>query len=130
MTLDAITSIRDTYTALIMDLENAIESGSDRVRIGSGPSAAGLVRKLKNYKFVHLLHFLCIALKSMTQLALTFESNNVDLSIVQHTLSTLQQLKEKQGLIDIKILAIILVPLIMTLSRGHTAQIKRTVIMR
>ena len=100
--LDAITSIRDTYTALVMDLENAIESGSDRVRIGSGPSAAGLVRKLKNYKFVHLLHFLCDALKPMTQLALTFESNNVDLSIVQprlqHTLSTLQQLKEKPGL--------------------------------
>ena len=31
---------------------------------------------------------------------------------------------------DIEILAIILVPLIMTLSRGHTGQIKRTVIMR
>ena len=31
---------------------------------------------------------------------------------------------------DIKILAIILVPLIMNLSRGHTGQIKRTVIMR
>ena len=31
---------------------------------------------------------------------------------------------------DIVILAIILVPLIMTLSRGHTGQIKRTVIMR
>ena len=34
------------------------------------------------------------------------------------------------GLKDIYILAIILVPLIMTLSRGHTVQIKRTVIMR
>ena len=31
---------------------------------------------------------------------------------------------------DIEILAIILVPLIMTLSRGHTGQIKRTVVMR
>ena len=31
---------------------------------------------------------------------------------------------------DIENLAIILVPLIMTLSRGHTGQIKRTVIMR
>ena len=31
---------------------------------------------------------------------------------------------------DIEILAIILVPLIMTLSRGHTEQIKRTVIVR
>ena len=31
---------------------------------------------------------------------------------------------------DIEILAMILVPLIMTLSRGHTGQIKRTVIMR
>ena len=31
---------------------------------------------------------------------------------------------------EVKILAIILVPLIMTLSRGHTGQIKRTVIMR
>ena len=90
--LNAITSIRDTYTALVMDLENAKESGSDRVHIGSEPSAAGLVRKLKNYKFVHLLHFLCDALKPMAQLAKTFESNNVDLSILQprlqHTLST------------------------------------------
>ena len=31
---------------------------------------------------------------------------------------------------DIEILAIILVPLIMTLSRGHTGQIKRAVVMR
>ena len=31
---------------------------------------------------------------------------------------------------EVKILAIILVPRIMTLSRGHTGQIKRTVIMR
>ena len=31
---------------------------------------------------------------------------------------------------DIEILAIILVPLIMALSRGHTGQIKRTVIIR
>ena len=31
---------------------------------------------------------------------------------------------------DIEILAILLVPLIMTLSRGHTGHIKRTVIMR
>ena len=31
---------------------------------------------------------------------------------------------------DIEILAIILVPLIMSLSRGHTGQIKRTVVMR
>ena len=34
------------------------------------------------------------------------------------------------GVKDIEILAIILVPLIMTLSRGHTGQMKRTVIMR
>ena len=37
---------------------------------------------------------------------------------------TLSSLKE------VNILAIILVPLIMTLSRGHTGQIKRAVIMR
>ena len=34
------------------------------------------------------------------------------------------------GVKDIEILAIILVPLIMTLSRGHSGQMKRTVIMR
>ena len=89
--ISMLSHLSDTYTALVMDLENTKESGSDRVRIGSEPSAAGLVRKLKNYKFVHLLHFLCDALKPMTQLALTFVSNNVDLSIVQprlqHTLS-------------------------------------------
>ena len=100
--LDAVTSIRDTYPALVMDLENAIESGNDRVRIGSGPSASGLVKRVKSYKFVHLIHFLCDALKPVTQLALTFESNDVDLSIVQPklqlTLSTLQQLKDRPGL--------------------------------
>ena len=34
--LDAVTSIRDTF----LHLENEIESGSDRVCIGSGPSVS------------------------------------------------------------------------------------------
>ncbi|WAR10050.1 K1586-like protein [Mya arenaria] len=42
--LDAVTSLRDTYQAVNMDLENAIEAGNDKVRLGSGPSANGLVK--------------------------------------------------------------------------------------
>ena len=39
-------------------------------------------------------------------------------------------LRFELALKEVNILAIILVPLIMTISRGHTGQIKRTVIMR
>lgn len=88
--------------SLVMDLENTIESGSDKVCVGSGLSASCLLKKVKSYKFIPLIHFLCDALKTVTQLTLTFEYNNVDLSIAQPTLqltlSTLQQLKEKPGL--------------------------------
>lgn len=57
---------------------------------------------MKTYKFIQLIHFLCDALKPVTQLSLTFQSNTVDLSVIQPkiqlALATLQQLKEKPGL--------------------------------
>ena len=60
------------------------------------------VKKIKSFKSIHLIHFLCDALKPLTLLALTFESNEVDLSVdqprLQLTLSTLQQLKERPAL--------------------------------
>ncbi|XP_045207438.2 E3 SUMO-protein ligase KIAA1586-like [Mercenaria mercenaria] len=98
---DAVTSLRDTYGAVIMDLEDAVESGKDKVRIGSGPSASGLGKKLKTYQSVHIIHFLCDALRPLTQLALTFESNNVDLSVIKPkmdaTISALNKLKSVDG---------------------------------
>ncbi|XP_053380132.1 zinc finger protein 862-like [Mercenaria mercenaria] len=98
---DAVTSLKDTYAAVIMDLENAVESGNDKVRIGSGPSASGLAKKLKSYQTVHIIHFLCDALKPLTQLALTFETNNIDLSVIKpkmdSTVSALKKLKTSPG---------------------------------
>lgn len=69
-----------------MDLENAVQSGQDKVRLGSGPSASGLIKKLKNHQAIHLVHFLCDALKPVTQLALTFEKNDIDLSTIHPSL--------------------------------------------
>lgn len=99
--LEAVTSLRDTYQAVLVDLENAVESGLDKVRLGSGPSASGLLKKLKSYEHVHIVHFLCDALKPVTNLALTFEKNNVDLSTVKprkdSAISALQKLKSAEG---------------------------------
>jgi hypothetical protein len=100
--LDAVTSLRDTYQAVIMDLENAVESGNDNVRLGSGPSASGLAKKLKSYESVHIVHFLCDALKPVTNLALVFEKNDIDLSIIkprkEATISALNRLKTVDGI--------------------------------
>lgn len=100
--LDAVTSLRDTYQAVIMDLENAVESGNDNVHIGSGPSASGLAKNLKSYKSVHIIHFLCNALKPLTNLVLVFEKNDIDLSIVkprkEATISALNGLKAVDGI--------------------------------
>ncbi|XP_045187150.2 zinc finger protein 862-like [Mercenaria mercenaria] len=100
--LDAVTSLRDTYPAVLMDLENCEQSGNDRVRIGSGPSASGLSKKLKCYQTVHIIHFLCDALRPVTQLALTFEKNSVDLSVIKPRMdaavSTLRKLQTSDGI--------------------------------
>ncbi|XP_060598671.1 E3 SUMO-protein ligase KIAA1586-like [Ruditapes philippinarum] len=100
--LDAVSSLRDSYSAVISDLENAVESGNDKVRLGSGPSANGLAKKLKTYESVHIVHFLCDALKPLTTLALTFERNDIDLSLVkprmESTISSLKKLKQSEGL--------------------------------
>ena len=100
--LDAVTSLRDNYSAIITDMENAVQSGNDKVRLSGGPSASGLVKKLKTYESVHIVHFLCDALKPLTTLALTFERNDIDLSMVkprmESTISSLKKLKSTEGL--------------------------------
>ena len=80
--LSAVTSLRDTYSAVLVDMETAVECGSDRFRVGSGPSVAGLLKTLITYQTINIIHFLCDALKPVTPLALTFEKNDVDLSVV------------------------------------------------
>ena len=99
--LNAVTSLRDAYEAVVADLENSTVGGKDIVRLGSGPSAAGLIKKLKTVRAVHVIHFLCDALKPLTQLALVFEKNNIDLSTVhprlQTTLLMLKDLKAVEG---------------------------------
>ena len=83
-------------------MENAVQSGNDKVRLSGGPSASGLVKKLKTYESVHIVHFLCDALKPLTTLALTFERNDIDLSMVkprmESTISSLKKLKSTEGL--------------------------------
>lgn len=86
---------------MITGLENTTARGKDKVRICSGPSAAGLVKKLKKPSTVRVVHFLCDALKPVTQLALTFEKNDVELTNIharlQSTILTLGRPKEKDG---------------------------------
>ena len=104
--LTAVSSLRDTYEAVITDLENATASGQDKVRIGSGPSAAGLIKKLKKPSAVRVVHFLCDVLKPVTQLALTFEKNDVELTTIhprlQSTILTLNGLRNKDGVNTLK----------------------------
>lgn len=87
--------------AVITGLENTTARGKDKVRIWSGPSAAGLVKKLKKPSTVRVVHFLCDALKPVTQLALIFEKNDVELTNIharlQSTILTLGRPKEKDG---------------------------------
>lgn len=70
-----VTSLRDIYKTILKDLENIVKRRTDNVRISSGPSAAGLKKKLESYKVIHISHFLCDAVKPVTQLALTFEKS-------------------------------------------------------
>ncbi|KAL3847978.1 hypothetical protein ACJMK2_018865 [Sinanodonta woodiana] len=123
--LNAVTSLRDTYESVLVDLENATASGTDKryrqtvqtsgrdkVRIGSGPSASSLLKKkLKNAATIRVVHFLCDALKPVSQLALTFERNDVELSTIhpqlQSTLMSHGRLKEKEGVNTTKSSALI-----------------------
>ncbi|KAL3891187.1 hypothetical protein ACJMK2_003450 [Sinanodonta woodiana] len=84
--LNAVTSLRDTYESVLVDLENATASGTDnRYRQAT----------------IRVVHVLCDVLKPVSQLALTFERNDVERSTIhpqlQSTLMTLGRLKEKEG---------------------------------
>ncbi|XP_052767960.1 zinc finger protein 862-like [Mya arenaria] len=97
----AVTSLRDCYKAVLIDLENAEASGADKVRMGSGPSASGLLKKLKNPATAKIVHFLCDALRPLTALTLVFERNDINLSVIKprkdSTISGLKNLKETYG---------------------------------
>ncbi|WAR26673.1 EOGT-like protein, partial [Mya arenaria] len=97
----AVTSLRDCYKAVLIDLENAEASGADKVRMGSGPRASGLLKKLKNPATAKIVHFLCDALRPLTALTLVFERNDINLSVIKprkdSTISGLKNLKETYG---------------------------------
>lgn len=79
---NAETSLKDIYSAVLANMGNAVESGIDRGCVGTEPSAASLLKMLKTYQIINIIHFQCDALKPVIQLSLTFEKVDNDLSIV------------------------------------------------
>lgn len=97
---DAETSLRDTYPAVLVDLEDSVESCKENVSLGSGPFESCLLKKMKTYQTIHILHFLCDALRPLTQLAMKFESNNLDLSVIKPRMEATVSAPTKHKSID------------------------------
>lgn len=74
-------SIRKNFHAIIVDLENAVVNGSSSN--GSGPTAADLLKHVKNFNFYRLIHFMCNVLAIISKLTLTFEKQDLDISLVE-----------------------------------------------
>lgn len=96
---NAMNSIRKNFHAIIVDLENAAVNGSGSS--GSGPTAADLLKHVKNFNFFRLIHFMCDVLAIISKLTLTFEKQDLDISLVEDkviaTLDALKKLKRKPG---------------------------------
>ena len=99
---DTLQTVRKLYVLIVRDLENAVVEGRDtKIKDGSGIQAGSLLKMMKTYSSIFLIHLLCDVYSCLSSLIRLFERNDVDLSIVepkiQAAVSGLQKMKVKDG---------------------------------